>query len=250
MKNQILRIEKAEWLNEDYFILWIKDEQLAAATQAGQFYELRKHSSDPKKLRKPISVYNVEKNFIGFFIKKLGRGTSELATMKKGDELDIVGPLGNGFPLVESQKIALVSGGIGYPPLWYLRRKLTGKNDVYWLHGGNSKADVFPCDEIWSMDGSIGNQGYVTQGLETLVKFGEFDLIYACGPEPMLKQVAKIADEYGVKLYVSMEAYMACGIGVCHGCVIPTGTCDNIVYKTVCKEGAIFDAEEICWSAL
>ena len=250
MKNQVLKIEKAEWLNDDYFILWVKDEESAANTKAGQFYELRKQSSDPKKLRKPISVYNVEKNFIGFFIKKLGRGTHELATLKKGDELDLVGPLGYGFPLVESQKIALISGGIGYPPLWYLRRKLAAKNDVYWLHGGNSKADVFPCDEIWSMDGTIGNQGYVTQGLETLLKFSEFNRIYACGPEPMLKQTAKLAHEYGVKLYVSMEAYMACGVGVCHGCVIPTGSEDNIVYKTVCKEGPVFDASDIVWSAL
>lgn len=243
-----IKIEKAETLNPDYFILWIKDAELAELTSCGQFYEIKPLQYG--KLRKPISVYDVEKDYIGFMIKVLGKGTELLSHLKKGDMLDLIGPLGTAFPLVEGKKIALVSGGIGYPPLWYLRKKLNHKNKVYWLHGGNRKTDIFPCDEIWTVDGSLGNPGFVSQGLETLLKYGEFDLIYACGPEPMLKAVAQIAKLYEVKLYVSMEAYMACGIGVCHGCVVPTGKTDEIVYKTVCKDGAVFDAEDICWEAL
>ncbi len=243
-----VRIEKKENLNPDYFILWIKDSELAKQTQCGQFYELKPQRGPG--LRKPISVYDVEKDFIGFFIKQIGKGTARLAKLNSGDFLDLIGPLGVPFPIVKKQKIALVSGGIGYPPLWYLRKKLHKQNTVYWLHGGNSKADIFPCDEIWTVDGSLGNTGFVTSGLDAVLKYGEFDLIYACGPEPMLKAVAEIARKHEVRLIVSMEAYMACGIGVCHGCVVPTGKIENVVYKTVCKDGAVFEADEICWEAL
>ncbi len=243
-----IQIDKNERLNDDYFILWIKDNELAKQTEAGQFFEL-KAENDPG-LRKPISVYDVEKDYLGFFIKIIGKGTARLSELKKNQCLDLIGPLGVPFPLVKNQKIALVSGGIGYPPLWFLRKKLHKTNLIYWIHGGNCKSDIFPCDEIWTMDGSVGNEGYVSLGLDAVLKYGEFDLIYACGPEPMLKAVAQTAKQHEVKLLVSMEAYMACGIGVCHGCVIPTGSIDNIVYKTVCKDGAVFNADEICWDAL
>ncbi len=248
MFQKILKIEKHERLNDSYFILWIKDNELASQTCPGQFYELK--IPDSTGLRKPISVYDVEKDFIGFFIKVLGKGTTSLSRLVKGDNLDLIGPLGVSFPIVTQKKIALVSGGIGYPPLWYLRKKLHKKNDVYWLHGGNSKADVFPCDEIWTMDGSMGNHGFVTTGLETLLKYGQFDLAFSCGPEPMLINCAKVCKSYDVRLIVSMEAYMACGIGVCHGCVVPTGTRESVIYKTVCKDGAVFDADNICWELL
>lgn len=243
-----LKIIKNERIKPDYFILWVKDAEIAEQCQCGQFFEIK--AADSPSLAKPISVYDVEKGQIGFLIKILGEGTRNLSSLAAGKELNVLGPLGNPFPICEGKKIALVSGGVGYPPLYFLRKQILKKNKTYWLHGGASKADIFPCDEIWTVDGSIGNKGFVTDGLEILLKYGEFDRIYACGPEGMLKTCAAIAARNEVELYVSMEAYMACGIGVCHGCVVPTGKPDNIVYKTVCKDGAIFDATEICWEAL
>jgi len=248
MKSIDLPVVKAESLNQDYFILWVQEQSLAAQTKAGQFFQLK--VPDSQSLYKPISVYDVDKAFIGFFVKKLGKGTNALSQLRRGDLLSLIGPLGTEFPIQSKKKVVLISGGVGYPPMWYLRKQLAKQNDVYWLHGGNSKQDVFPCDEIWTVDGSLGSKGFVTQGLEAILKFNSFDVIYACGPEPMLKAVYQLANEYKVKLYVSMEAYMACGIGVCHGCVVPTGSSENIEYKKVCDDGAVFDANDICWSAL
>ena len=249
-KYKQVQIYKKEILNDSYFILWIKDEELSVCSEPGQFFELRSKGIGANRLFKPISVYDCDKSFIGFMIKKLGPGTSALSDLKQKDYLELIGPLGCGFPLVENYKICLVSGGVGYPPLWFLRKRLSSNNIIYWLHGGASASDIFPCDEIWTDDGSIGGHGFVTEGLQDHVTATKPDLIYACGPEGMLKQVYHISKAESIPLYVSMEAYMACGIGVCHGCVISCGSPENVIYRPVCKEGPVFFAEDICWDLL
>ncbi len=183
-------------------------------------------------------------------IKRLGRGTSSLGELKIGELIDLIGPLGTPFPLVKGKHVVLISGGVGYPPLWLLRKELSESNPICWIHGGNSKMDIFPCNEIWTVDGSIGNKGFVTEGLESYCTKKKVDIIYACGPEAMLKAIASTAKKHGVELVVSMEAYMACGVGVCYGCAIPCGSLENIKYKRVCKDGPVFNADEICWDAL
>ena len=167
-----------EELCGNYFILWIWDESLSRKCHPGQFFEIRAHASlgdafDARslpKLFKPISIYDNADGRIGFFIKKVGAGTGALAKLKAGDMLELIGPLGNGFKLVSNRRVLLLSGGIGYPPLWYLQKELINHNQVFWLHGGANQDDVFPCDEVWTVDGSFGKQGVVTNGLATLIK--------------------------------------------------------------------------------
>jgi len=260
--NQLQHLERAVYSREElcgnYFILWIWDEALSKNITPGQFFEIRAHASfvnadDSRclpKLFKPISVYDNAGGRIGFFIKQVGPGTAALARLKAGDLLEMIGPLGNGFPLVSGRRILLISGGIGYPPLWYLQKELINHNLIIWLHGGAGQGDVFPCDEVWTEDGSFGKHGQVTQGLIPLLNEKKIDLIFSCGPMPMLKQCAAIALEHEIEHYTSMEAYMACGIGVCHGCAVPVGNRDKWDYLRVCKEGPVFKAEEVLWDML
>ncbi|MBP7309860.1 MAG: dihydroorotate dehydrogenase electron transfer subunit [Candidatus Cloacimonetes bacterium] len=251
-------IYSREELCGNYFILWIWDEGLGKKCRPGQFFELRAHASlsDPEssrclpKLFKPISIYDNAGGRIGFFIKKVGQGTASLARLKAGDMLELVGPLGNGFPIVSGRRILMVSGGIGYPPLWYLQKELINHNLIFWLHGGASQDDIFPCDEVWTVDGSIGHKGLVTDGLEALLSSKQIDLIFSCGPIPMLKQIAAIATSRGIEHYASLEAYMACGIGVCHGCAVPVGTENDWTYLRACKEGPVFNAADVLWEML
>ncbi len=256
------RLERAVYSREelcgDYFILWIWDEALSKQIKPGQFFEIRAHASltdaeDSRclpKLFKPISVYDNSGGRIGFFIKKVGPGTIALSKLKAGDMLELIGPLGNGFPLITQRRILLVSGGIGYPPLWYLQKELINHNLIFWVHGGAGQGDVFPCDEVWTVDGSLGKKGLVTQSLKSLITEKKIDLVFSCGPMPMLKQTAAITSELGIEHYTSLEAYMACGIGVCHGCAVPIGSENAWDYLRVCKEGPVFKAEEVLWNML
>ncbi|HOS07642.1 MAG TPA: dihydroorotate dehydrogenase electron transfer subunit [Candidatus Cloacimonas sp.] len=259
-KSQPQFLERAiyfrEELSGDYFILWIWDEALGKKCQPGQFFQIRAHYSiadaeetrSLPKLFKPISIYDNAEGRIGFFIKKVGAGTNALYKLKAGDLLELIGPSGNGFPLVTGRKILLVSGGIGYPPLWYLQKKLIKHNLLYWVHGGSGQSDVFPCDEVWTEDGSFGKKGMVTEGMGKLIAEKKIDLVYSCGPVPMLKECAIITTELNIEHYCSIEAYMACGIGVCYGCAIPVGQENDWNYLRVCKEGPVFNAREVLWN--
>ena len=253
-----IAIYSREELCGGYFILWIWDEELSKKSFPGQFFEIRAHASlhdawDSQhlpKLFKPISVYDNSGGRIGFFIKNVGPGTSALARLKAGDMLELIGPLGNGFPIVKGRRVMLLSGGIGYPPLWYLQKELIKHNLIFWLHGGACQEHVFPCDEMWTLDGSMGKKGMVTQGMAELIEAKKIDLIYSCGPISMLKASAQIAQQFGIEHYTSLEAYMACGIGVCHGCAVPVGREDNWDYLRVCKEGPVFNAADVLWSKI
>jgi len=248
-------VQQREELSDDYFILWIWDEALGAAGKPGQFYEIRAlaslHNQQTEhaipKLFKPISIYDNQGGRIGFMIKKTGPGTNALARLRAGDTLELIGPCGNGFPIFQGRHVLLVSGGIGYPPLWYLQKELINHNQIYWMHGGLSQGDMFPCDEMWTEDGSIGRKGMVTCALEENIARYEIDTIYSCGPQAMLKAVCEVSNRLNIENYCSLEAYMACGIGVCHGCTVAIGGKDDWNYLRVCKDGPVFNAREIRW---
>jgi dihydroorotate dehydrogenase electron transfer subunit len=250
MFNKILQINSIKHLNAQYFVIEINWGKTAQNLLPGQFFEMKRPEYSTPRLRKPISVYDINGDLVSFMLKKIGKGTGQLSQLKAGDDIDILGPLGNGFPLPEGSKAVLVSGGVGYPPLYYLKKQLelVGKS-VYWLHGGRCNEDIFPADETWTDDGSCGSQGFVTEGLSAYLENNKPDVIYACGPNPMLKACAKLAALHNVTLYVSLEEYMACGIGVCHGCAIKVKDDSDIgvTYKTVCKDGPVFDAKDIVW---
>jgi len=246
----IIKINSVEHLNESYFIVTLDIGKYAEGIKAGQFFELKIPECCYPMLRKPISVYDAQGNTVSFMIKKLGKATQQFAELKAGEELDIIGPLGNSFPITNIEKAVLISGGIGYPPLYFLKKQMekVGKK-VYWLHGGQSSKDIYPADEIWTDDGSAGEKGFVIDGLINYVTKQKPDIIYACGPKEMLKACSQIAEQHNVPLYVSLEEYMACGIGVCYGCAVKVKSDNSIgvTYKTVCKDGPVFDAKEVVW---
>ncbi|MCB5279359.1 MAG: dihydroorotate dehydrogenase electron transfer subunit [Candidatus Cloacimonetes bacterium] len=252
-------IQLREELSDNYFILWIWDETLGAAGKPGQFYEIRAVSAPITtsfaeqtipKLYKPVSIYDNQGGRIGFMIKKVGPGTVALSRLHAGDTLEIIGPCGNGFPIVIGRRVLLISGGIGYPPLWYLQKEIINHNQIYWMHGGASQGDVFPCDEIWTEDGSIGRKGKVCDGLQAVIDKYKIDTMYSCGPQGLLKAAAEMSIRNNIEHYCSLESYMACGIGVCYGCAVPIGTPENWTYRRVCKDGPVFNAREVRWELL
>lgn len=212
----------------------------------GQFFMLRKKGSS-FPLARPISLYHASYDHLEFMIMEKGGGTSELAGLKEDDAVEVLGPLGNGFPEPSSaDKICLIGGGIGAAPISNLAFSLPRESYAYYA----CFKDNFGADLVYNVpderlviateDGSCGVKGMLPKILtaDTLKAEG-YTVVYACGPTPMLKYVQTICKEAGVKSYFSMENRMACGVGACLGCTIRT-TEGN---KRVCKDGPVFSGE-------
>lgn len=209
----------------------------------GQFYLLRAWDMEPV-LSRPISIYDKDAEKIKFLYRVCGRGTEILAALKKGDEIKLTGPLGNGFDLEKIQgKVALVAGGIGIAPMLYLSKEL--KNCSVDLYAG-FRSDSKTVDNVEKYvnnfylsteNGEVGHKGFVTD----LLNVEKYDVVVCCGPEIMMAKVIKMCNEKNIPLYVSMENRMACGIGACLVCTCKT----KDGRKRSCKEGPVFLGKEL-----
>jgi dihydroorotate dehydrogenase electron transfer subunit len=210
-------------------------------------------------LARPFGVSSVpSKSSIEIVYRVVGRGTTLLTSMEPGHTLNLLGPLGKGFPMPDKGMTpVLVAGGSGFPPLYFLSQRVGSRAHLF--IGSKNKECLPPSGiiknfkdttlkvHIATEDGSIGARGMTTDILnEFLTKLEQKThlVLYACGPHPMLAAVSRIAAEHSMPCYVSMEERMACGLGACMGCSIPMLAGG---YKRACKEGPVFDAREIAW---
>lgn len=209
----------------------------------GQFYMLKPVKSSVY-LSRPISVYGVDDSCISFLYQVIGKGTRDMKDMIKDDEMQILGPLGNGFHLDSIKgKVALVAGGIGIAPLIGLAKELKGCNVDFYAGFRNSTYAVDTIKDkvnniyISTEDGSSGHKGYVTD----LLSAEDYDIIITCGPLVMMKKVIAMGAAENVPVLVSMENRMACGLGACLGCTCKTKDGN----KTVCGVGPVFRSEDL-----
>lgn len=221
----------------------------------GNFAEIHIANNPGVFLRRPFSVLDVDykKREISFYVKVIGKGTQQLGEYKIGDTVNIIYPLGNSFNIPESAKnVLIVGGGSGIAPFILLGKELKKKNiKTSFLLGGRSKKDILLTDQFseygevfaTTEDGSFGEKGLVTQhSLFTSSEF-DFDKVFTCGPDPMMKAVGKISQAKGVACEVSLENMMACGFGICLCCVTATHTGN----KRVCMEGPVFNVNSLKW---
>ena len=248
-----LTIKEVQHVNSNCVLLVMRSETPLPMTVPGQFAELRVDNTPSVVLRRPISVhsFDAEKNEIGFLVQVVGDGTRWLASLKEGDKVNTLMPLGNGFTMPEKsgERYLLVGGGVGSAPLYYLAQELKNKGcDFALLIGARSAKDLYRRDayealgrvEYTTEDGSLGEKGYVTNHSMLAEKF---DRIYTCGPKPMMLAVAKYARENGIECEVSLENKMACGLGACLCCVEDT----KEGHKCVCTDGPVFSIDELKW---
>lgn len=245
--------------------------EIARKAQPGQFVHVLCGPSYDPLLRRPLGIHDAdaESGRFAMLYEVRGRGTSLLAERCIGESLDILGPLGNGFTLPESggRNVLIVAGGIGGAPLYYLASEI-GKSDGHGkttvILGARTCGMLLRADDfrrittdvrIATDDGSEGCCGFVTTPLAQYMEEGGKDnppLVYACGPMPMLQSIAALTKEYGLTCQVSTEAKMACGVGACMSCVIkvrtqPGASDGAFKYVRSCKEGPVFDADEVIW---
>jgi dihydroorotate dehydrogenase electron transfer subunit len=227
-------------ISEGVYMLTIKGK---FNVRPGQFFMLKVDSKEPL-LPRPISVYDVATDKISFLYQIVGKGTKLLSKLSENDEVQIMGPLGNGFDVERIKgKIAVVSGGIGIAPLIYLIKKL--KDCEIDLYAGFRNVDysVDIVDKnvnnvyLSTESGKIGHKGYVTD----LIDPQKYKTVICCGPEIMMKKVVSKCNDVKVPVYVSMESHMACGIGACLVCTCKT-TDGN---KRTCKDGPVFLGKDL-----
>ncbi|MBQ7399592.1 MAG: dihydroorotate dehydrogenase electron transfer subunit [Clostridia bacterium] len=213
-------------------------------TKPGQFINIK---LDGFYLRRPISVFDCDESAVTIIYKVVGEGTEYMASLGKGKTLDVLTGLGNGFDVEKcGQKVLLIGGGVGVPPMFYLAKKLlsAGKT-VSMIMGFNKESEVFAKEDfealgiktlVTTVDGSVGIKGFVTNAMDEV----EYDCICTCGPEPMLKAVYDASKTTG---FFSFEERMGCGFGACMGCSCKT----KYGNKRICKDGPILVKEEIIW---
>ena len=248
-----LTIKEVLNVNSNCVLLVMTSDTPLPATLPGQFAELRIDETPTVMLRRPISVHNfdAEKNEIGFLVQVVGDGTRWLASLKAGDKVNTLMPLGNGFTLPQDagRRYLLVGGGVGSAPLYYLAKELKARGcDFTILIGARSVKDLYLRDayealgrvEYTTEDASLGEKGYVTNHS---VLGEKFDYIFTCGPKPMMVSVAKYARENGIGCEVSLENKMACGLGACLCCVEDT----KEGHRCVCTDGPVFSIDELKW---
>ena len=239
-----------EKLATDIYSMWINT-NIAKEAKPGQFISVYT-KNEAKLLPRPISICEIDdkKTALRIVYRKAGKGTEEFSKYRSGASVNILGPLGNGFPICD-EKAILIGGGIGIPPMLELAKALESEKTIV---VGYRNSEMFlnndlACDGklvVATEDGSVGTKGNVIDAIREQNVSGS--VIYACGPIPMLRGVKEYAKEKGIKAYISMEEKMACGVGACLGCVCKSTNVDDhskVNNKRICADGPVFNAEDI-----
>lgn len=273
MKNLKTMVLSNQEVSPGYFRMRLLAPGYSGVARPGQFLMFRVQLSQLPLLRRPFGIFRVgflppdcdglpAREYVEILYKVVGGGTTLMSQLHQGDRVEVLGPLGRGFDLGDpNQEKILVGGGIGLVPLYMLASELAPKSSVRLLMGGRTRDDILAVTEfdrlgvqtyVSTDDGSLGEEGLVTQVLERQLERFPQATVYACGPTPMLEAVQAICARRGVPLQVSLEALMACGVGACLGCVVKgAGHSDaNPRYLCSCKEGPVFRAEQLDWSKL
>jgi len=253
-KKETAVVYSQEELAPGIFSMWIVTD-IADEARPGQFISV--YSQDGSRLLpRPISICEADpdEGRLRIVYRIAGKGTDEFSKYVSGDPIDIMGPLGNGFPVekAEGKKVFLMGGGIGVPPILELAKQM--KCEKKQIIAGYRDCHTFLREEfeaagtlyIATEDGSVGTKGNVMDAIRENAL--EADVIYACGPTPMLRAIKKYAEENGIECYISLEERMACGIGACLACVCKSREKDahsNVNNKRICKDGPVFLSTEV-----
>lgn len=243
-KNHTGTIEKIEEINPSVYSIEFSSPTLKNISP-GEYLSIL---CEGLTLRRPFSVANFENGKVTVLFKQKGQGTRYISHLKKGDTIEFSAPLGNTFK-IENKKTLLVGAGIGVAPLFYLNKKLKEIGaKTYFASGFLSSQDILGEFDFTSTDdGSNGNKGSICDYLEKIIADFNPDKIVSCAPAPVLKFISETAKKHGIDCEIAMEKIMACGIGVCRGCVIKVIKDGKVQNATVCKDGPVFKGDEVVW---
>ena len=254
-KKEAARVYRQQQIAPGIYDMWIST-TLARQARPGQFISV--YTQDKSVLLpRPISICETDaaNSRLRIVYRVAGKGTAEFSRYKTGHRVDILGTLGNGFPLekAEGKRVFLMGGGIGIPPMLALAKAVEGAASVDVIVGYRDR-ELFLAEDlaryapvhIATEDGSVGTKGNVMNVIEE--EKLEVDVIFACGPMPMLRAVKQYAAQKGIEAYISLEERMACGVGACLGCVVRTRETDHhshVNNARICTDGPVYAAEDV-----
>ncbi|MBI4822744.1 MAG: dihydroorotate dehydrogenase electron transfer subunit [Nitrospirae bacterium] len=238
-------------LNKNHFLLTLSPlVENIMMPAGGQFYMLGVSTLYDPLMKRPFSVFRFSENRIQILYRVRGKGTAIMSRINSGCVLDVIGPLGNSYPMPPKKYTPLiVAGGIGIASLFSLIHCLKDKSVV--IYGAKTKSELCMLDDLLGLvsgltvctdDGSYGKKATVLEALNDIAYDRDY-LLYSCGPKEMLRKLAQFTLKKGLKGYISLEETMACGLGACLGCAVKTKN----GYKRVCKEGTVFPIQDIAW---
>ena len=247
------------WLNEDVFQFTVNRPEDITEIKAGQFFNIKTNQYSSPLLRRPISVSGFTTETIEFTVKLMGEGTKQLSELMQNDALDIMGPLGNGFVYSGESKVLLIGGGIGIAPIKGLCEVIKAMNpkatidvilgyrDTPFLE--NDFKELADTCVIVSENDSRFEKGFVTEPFKRQIA-NTYDMIFSCGPEPMLKELTSICNDNNLVIQLLMEEKMACGIGACLVCTCKVKAGEfGFKHVRMCKEGPMFYGSEVIFNA-
>lgn len=265
------RVARNDRLSADYNVLSFDAPEIAAHAKPGQFVMVQPSRGLDPLLRRPFSIFEVQRDPAGdpsgfsIFNKRIGAGTSLLATVEEGARLRCLGPLGKPFvPVTPPAEAWIVAGGVGLAAFVTLAEALRASGTRTTLFYGARTASDLHCVDLFDArgvhvvlateDGSQGTRGRITEPLEAALSqrpLGQPVKLYVCGPTPMMRACAALAAFHGRACDVSLEQVMGCGMGGCYSCVVPARTDTGAVHHTrTCIDGPVFDAQRVVWNAL
>ncbi len=260
MINERCEVVSHEEIGSGYRYLVLSAPQMADGLRPGQFVHVRVPALEASALRRPFSVFDAADGRVTVLYKTVGRGTRALGAAKPGEAVEVMGPLGHGFPETCRGEALLVGGGYGVAPLYFLARRLVGKGlspaSVKLFAGGRTAADLLALDRFEGLgvpvfaatdDGSKGVKGFAVvpldEELRRLRAAGAAFELFACGPDGLLKAVSDRALSLGAPGWISMDRHMVCGVGACYACIQKTVRGNS----RCCVEGPVFKAEDLVW---
>ena len=252
------KLVKKEMLIDGIYKFSIKAPEIAKDAKAGQFLEIKVSETGEPFLRRPISIFNLDKEngIVEFIFQVKGRGTELLKQREVGDMIDIIGPLGWGtFKVQEYNNVAIIGGGIGTYPLYELTKELKGKANLNVYLGFRDKSLV-SCEKefeeiglnklvVTTDDGSYKEKGFAINFMKKDIEEHRVDMIFACGPLPMLRAIREYSIKENIPCQISLEERMGCGIGACLGCAVKVISGAEPRFGHVCKEGPVFEAKNV-----
>ncbi len=253
-------VESVSFLSDDLVQISLITPEISQAAKPGQFLMARIGNEIDPLLNRPFSIHYADnETLIQLLVKVIGPVTSKISTLQAGETINLLGPLGHGFPMPKDSPVCLVGGGVGAAPLLFLAKciqdvqpKTTiqvllgtrNRQEAEGLAGEFEKLGLIP--RLSTDDGSLGHHGVIGDLLHDLPEAQQPTMVYTCGPHPMLASIASICRENHWPCYVSMETMMGCGISACLSCAVPAAHSEK-TYLHVCKNGPVFKAEELQW---
>lgn len=254
MRNEQTKVILHADCGPGYRLLVLDAPQIAAAAQPGQFVHVKVPALETSALRRPFSIFNAEDGRLELLYKTVGRGTAALNAVKPGETVEVLGPLGRGFPTTCDGTPLLVGGGYGVAPLYFLARRLETACKLF--VGGRTKDDLLALDRFAALgvevfaatnDGSFGTKGFAVVPLDAelnrLRAAGERFELFTCGPDGLLKAVSERACALGAPGWISVDRHMVCGVGACYACIQRTVKGN----ARCCVDGPVFKATDLVW---